>query len=121
MAVGDDALRRKCSESRFRDILRRAFKEEEDDDDQALLAHCKAVLESTKSTPGTPDAFIQVHRIIMCEATAGAHTGAHSSLDDATLRQLAADGPGGALGLAEGVGCAAVAPVVRTMAQDLLC
>ncbi|GLC40071.1 hypothetical protein PLESTF_000923400 [Pleodorina starrii] len=113
MAV-DDTLRRKCSESRFQDILRRAFKEEEDDDDEALLAHCKAVLNSTKSTPGTPDAFIQVHRVIW-EANSGAH-----SLDDATLRRLASDGPGGAQELAEGIGHGAVAPVVKAMAQDLL-
>lgn len=109
-----DTLRRKCSETRFQAILRRAFQDEEDDDDDALLAHCKSVLESSKDTPGTPDAFIEVQRII-CEANAGAH-----SLDVAALRQLAADGSGGAEELAEGIGRAYVAPLVKTMAKDLL-
>ncbi|EFJ43993.1 hypothetical protein VOLCADRAFT_95854 [Volvox carteri f. nagariensis] len=112
MAVGD-TLRCKCSESRFQDILRRAFKEEEEDDDEALLEHCKAVLKDMKSTPGTPDAFIEVHRVI-CEANAWAH-----SLDDAALRQLASDGPGGAQELAEGLGRAA-GQVLRVLACQSL-
>eukprot|EP00198_Chlamydomonas_reinhardtii_P014130 XP_001703467.1 predicted protein [Chlamydomonas reinhardtii] len=109
-----DTLRRKCNEARFHAILRRAFQDEEEEDDDALLVHCKAVLESMKDTPGTPDAFIEVHRVI-CEANAGAR-----SLDVAALRQLASDGPGGAKELAEGIGHANVAPLVKTMAKDLL-